>query len=42
MVRKEPDPEKIPSTHRTEIAKTVTEQGNKAADNDFTVCQFVL
>ena len=37
MVRKEPDPENIPPTCRTEIAKAATERGNKAADNEFLV-----
>ena len=42
IVRKEPDPEKIPATCRTEIFKTATERGNKAADNEFLACQFTL
>ena len=42
MVRKEPDPEKISAARRTKIAKAATEQGKKAADNEFLVCQFIL
>ena len=37
MVRKEFDPEKIPSTRRTKIAKSASERGNKAANNEFRV-----
>ena len=42
MVRKKPDLENIPAARRTEVPKAVTEQGNKAVDNEFLACEFIL
>ena len=39
MVRKEPDPENVPPTHRTKITKAATERGHTTADNEFMVCR---
>ena len=42
MVRREPDLENILPAHRTKIANAATERGNKAVDNEFLACQFIL
>ena len=42
MTRRETGPDTIPSTCRTEIANVAIEQGNKAANNEFLACQFIL
>ena len=42
MARREPDPDNILPTHTTEIAKVAIERGNKAANNNFLACQFIL
>ena len=42
MTRNEPDPENISPTRRTEITNMSIERRNKAANNKFLTCQFIL
>ena len=42
MTRRDPDPDNIPSTQRTDITEVKIGRGNKAANNEFMACQFIL
>ena len=42
LARKEPDPLNIPQLRKNELLKLAKERGNKAANNEFLACQFIL
>ena len=42
LIKREPDPDNISSTHKSEILKVVKERGCKAANDEFLAYQFIF